>query len=160
MNPREISTPAEFADAAQAAIEAALARDARTLLWVDPDFAHWPLDRPGLIEALGGWLRRPLRRLTLLGGRFDRLERRHPRFCQWRMHWMHAIDAREPSDLPGAELPTLLLDDGPTVLELWDREIPRGRAGQDAAAAATARDRIDAALQRSTPAWPSRPLGL
>lgn len=160
MTPREITTPAEFADAVQESFEAALARETRTLLWVDPDFVRWPLDRPGLIEGLGAWLRRPGRRLTLLGGRFDRLERAHPRFSQWRVHWMHAIDAREPSDLPGEDLPTLLLDDGPTVLQLWDRELPRGRAGQDAAAAATARDRIDAPLQRSIPAWASKPLGL
>jgi hypothetical protein len=160
MTPRDITTPAEFADALLASVEAALARDARRLVWIDPDFVQWPLDRAPLIDNLGGWLRRPSRRLVLLGGCYDRLERTHPRFTQWRTQWSHAIDAREPSDMAGEDLPTLLLDDGPTVLELWQRDPPRGRAGQDAAAAAAARDRTDAALQRSASAWPTRPLGL
>lgn len=160
MTPIEIRSPAEFQAAVQAATLAALAREARTLLWVDPDFAAWPLDDPALLEPLTAWLRRPLRRLVLLGTRWDRLERAHPRFTQWRPSWAHAVDAREPSDLAGEALPTLLLDDGPVVLELWERDPPRGRALRDAAAAAAARDRIDAHLQRSAPAWPVKPLGL
>lgn len=160
MTPRDISTQAEFADAVREAVLAVIARDARSMLWCDPDFAAWPLDDPALLDALSVWLRRPMRRLVLLGGRFDRMERAHARFANWRSPWAHAIDAREPSDLAPADVPTLMLDDGPIVLELWDREIPRGRAGRDPSAAAAARDRIDAALQRSTPAWPVKPLGL
>lgn len=160
MTPIEIRTPADFEAAVRSVIAAALERDARTLLWVDPDFVAWPLDDAALLEAITAWLRKPMRRLVLLGARWDRLERAHPRFAQWRTPWSHAIDAREPSDLAADELPTLLLDDGPTVLELWERDPPRGRAGRDAAAAAAARDRIDAPLQRSAPAWPVKPLGL
>lgn len=160
MNPVEIRSAAEFEAALRSTILAALARDARTLLWVDPDFVAWPLDDPALLEAITVWLRKPMRRLVLLGARWDRLERAHPRFAQWRMPWSHAIDVREPSDLPADELPTLMLDDGPMVLELWERDPPRGRAGRDATAAAAVRDRIDAPLQRSAPAWPVKPLGL
>lgn len=160
MTPIEIRTPADFEAAVRAAIAAALARDARTLLWVDPDFAAWPLDEAPLLESITAWLRRPMRRLVLLGARWDRLERAHPRFTQWRTPWSHAVDAREPSDLAADELPTLMLDDGPVVLELWERDPPRGRLVQDASVAAAARDRIDAPLQRSTPAWPVKPLGL
>lgn len=160
MTPIEIRTPAEFEAAVRAAIDAALARETRTLLFVDPDFAAWPLDDPALLDALAAWLRKPMRRLVLLGGRWDRLERAHPRFTQWRQPWSHAIDAREPSDQPPDELPTLLLDDGPIVLELWERDPPRGRAVRNPSAAATVRDRIDAPLQRSSPGWPVKPLGL
>ena len=152
MTPRDISTQLEFGDALRATVLAAIARDARSMLWCDPDFVAWPLDDPALLDPLATWLRRPMRRLVLLGGRYDRMERAHPRFTRWRDPWVHAIDTREPSDLAP--------DDGPTVLELWDRDIPRGRAGRDPAAAASARDRIDAALQRSVPAWPTKPLGL
>lgn len=160
MTPVEIRTVAEFEAAVRSTIGAALGRDARTLLWVDPDFAAWPLGDGALLESITAWLRLPMRRLVLLGARWDRLERAHPRFAQWRTPWSHAIDAREPTDLTAADLPTLLLDDGPMVLELWERDPPRGRAGRDAAAAAAARDRIDAPLQRSSPAWPVKPLGL
>lgn len=158
--PIEIDTRAGFRGAVCSTVDAALARHARTLLWVDPDFTDWPLEDPQLLAALTTWLRRPLRRLVLLAGGYDALARAHPRFAGWRADWAHAIDARVPTDLPPSELPTLLLDDGPVLLELWDRERWRGRAAQDAAAARAARDRIDAALQRSAPAWPVRPLGL
>ena len=156
----EIDSPATLAAGVQAALEAAVARNARQLLWVDPDFALWPLDRSALIDTLGPWLRRPGRRLVMLAGRYDRLERAHPRFTQWRSDWSHAIEARAPSDTPGAELPTLVLDDGPTLLTLWERDPPRGRASQSAAEAAAAREQIDAVLQHSVSAWPLRPLGL
>lgn len=160
MTPIEIRTPSDFSAAVRTAVETALARETRSLLWVDPDFAAWPLGDAVLLEAITAWLRRPQRRLVLLGSRWDRLERAHPRFAQWRMPWSHAIEAREPADLGPDELPTLLLDDGPVVLELWERDPPRGRAVRDAATAAVARDRIDAPLQRSMPAWPVKPLGL
>ncbi len=160
MKVMEIADPAGFRDAVRSAVEAAMARDARSLLFVDPDFAGWPLDDPVLLDLLTAWLRRPGRRLTLLGQGFDRMERDHPRFSQWRPNWSHAIDVRRPDEALAAGLGTLLLDDGPTVLELWQRDPPRGRAQQDAVAAAAARDRSDAPLQRSTADWPVRPLGL
>jgi hypothetical protein len=156
----EIHDRAGFVDAVRATLDAAAARSARTMLWVDPDFVAWPLDRPALIDALSAWLHRPLRRLVMLSGGYEALERAHPRFSEWRRDWTHAIDARVPTDLEGPAMPTLLLDDGPVVLELWERDPPRGRAIADAHAARAARQRIDAALQRSSPAWPLRPLGI
>jgi hypothetical protein len=160
MNPIEIVDLAGFRAAVRTSVDAAMARGSRSLLFVDADFSAWPLDDPALLDALAGWLRRPGRRLTLLGQRFERMEREHPRFTQWRPAWSHGIEARCPDEVPTDGLETLLLDDGPTVLTLWQRDPPRGRAAGDPAAAAAARDRIDAPLQRSTPAWPVRPLGL
>ena len=118
------------------------------------------LDDVRLLDLLAAWLRRPQRRLVMLGGSFDRMERLHPRFSQWRMPWMHAIDARSPEERSATDLPTLLLDDGPTVMTLWERDPPRGRARQDPSEAARCRDRLDASMQRSSPAWPIKPLGL
>ena len=160
MTPRDIRSRADFCAAVRETVDAALARDARSMLWVDPDFTEWPLDAPGLVEALTGWLRRPQRSLLLLGGGFEPLARTHPRFAAWRADWAHVVDGRVPTDLKAQELPTLMIDDGPVILELWDRERSLGRAGADATAARTARDGIDAALQRSQAAWPVRPLGL
>lgn len=160
MNPIEIQDAAGFRAAVRATVDAALARETRRLLFVSPAFEGWPLDDPSLLEALTGFLRRPGRRLVLLAEHFERMERQCPRFTQWRPTWSHAVEARMPDDVPGDGLETLLLDDGPTVLELWQGDPPRGRALQDAAVAAAARDRIDAPMQRSAPAWPIRPLGL
>lgn len=160
MTPVEIDSPASFSAGVQAALAAAVARDSRTLLWVDPDFSLWPLDHPAVLDSLGPWLRRPGRRLVMLAERFDRIERAHPRFTQWRTPWSHAIDARAPEEAIGVALPTLLLDDGPTLLTLWERDPPRGRASRHAAEAAAAREQIDAVLQHSVSAWPIKPLGL
>lgn len=160
MEPVDIHDPASFRAALAQALDAALARGTRTLLLVDPDFAGWPLDDASLLERLTGFLRRPGRRLTLLAARFDRVEARHPRFAAWRATWSHAVDARSPDDEPPGALEPLLLDDGPTVLHCWSTDPLRGRALQDAHQAAAARDRIDACVQRSTAAWPLRPLGL
>lgn len=160
MNTIEIHDQAGFRVALRTAVDAALARGSRSLLFVDPDFSAWPLDDPSLLDVLAGWLRRPGRRLTLLGLNFERMEREHPRFTQWRPAWSHAIDVRCPDEVPADGLESLLLDDGPTVLTLWHRDPPRGRAAGDPAVAAAARDRIDASLQRSAAAWPVRPLGL
>jgi hypothetical protein len=156
----EIRTRAELAAAVRATVDAALARDARTLLWVDPDFADWPLDEPALLDALAGWLRRPLRRLQLLAGDYDAVQRAHPRFAAWRMHRMHAIETRRPDVADRAVLPTLLLDDGPLCLELLERDPPNGRAAGDAQAAWRVRDFIEPVWQRAEVAWPTRPLGL
>lgn len=160
MQALDFDTLAGFRQAVGVAVQAALAREARTLLCVDRDFAAWPLDDAALLAAWAAWLRRPGRRLVLLAEGFERMERLHPRFTQWRPDWSHAIDARCPEQRPPDGLETLLLDDGPTVLQALSTDPPRGRAQQDAAVAAAARDRIDAWLQRSAPAWPVRPLGL
>jgi hypothetical protein len=156
----EIHDPASWRAAVRRTVEAALARRSRSLLFADEDFAAWPLEDAALITALTSYLRLPGRRLTLLAWRFDRIEQCQPRFCAWRTVWSHAVDARSPDEEADPALPTLILDDGPTVLRVWHTEPWRGRAQQDARAAAAARDAIDAWLQRSSPGWPLRPLGL
>jgi hypothetical protein len=142
------------------ALAAALEDPVRTIWFVDPDFAEWPLDQAGVIEPLQRWLRQPGRRLCLLACRFDGLDRSHPRFSAWRRDWMHAIEARTPADNDGLDLPTLLVDDRRTLMCLWERNPLRGRASRNPAAARIERDRVDAWWQRSEPAWPVRTLGL
>ena len=160
MDPIAFDNTASFHRAVLAAVDAALARGTRSLLCVDPDFAGWPLDEPALLDTLTTYLRQPGRRLILLAEDYDRMERLHPRVTQWRPNWSHAIEPLCPEMRPPDGLETLLLDDGPTVLEALAADPPRGRAQQDAAVAAAARDRIDAWLQRSVRDWPVRPLGL
>jgi hypothetical protein len=160
MTPIDIDSRVTFRQAVPAALEAAIGRGARRIVCVDRDFADWPLDTPALHAELADWLRRPQRQLVLLAAGYDAVVRTHPRFCEWRADWMHAIDARVPADRPPREWPTLLVDDGPVCLSLWQREPWRGRAALDPLAARAARDAIDADLQHSVPGWPTRPLGL
>lgn len=155
-----IDTRAGFVAALHWGLAQAVARGARRIVCVDPDFADWPLDDPPWLEQLGPWLRLPQRELVLLAADFDGLPPRCPRFVAWRRTWAHAVSTWQvPPDL-GAELPTLLLDDGPLLVRLFDRVHWRGSASLDAASARPYRDEIDAVVQRSEPAMPATQLGL
>ncbi len=151
---------------AQAALRwgfsAAMAEDARRIVCVAADWAFWPvLDDAALHEALAVWLRRPQRRLVVLGRRFDNLSRACPRLERWRTDWMHAIEAWQlPDEGVGPVPPALLLSDGAVSVHLVDAENGRGRAERDARRARQWCEEIDAAIQRSERTWAVRPLGL
>lgn len=155
-----IDSRAGFSAAVRWGLERAHARAARRIVCVDPDFDDWPLDDPALIETLARFVSLPQRQLVLLATRFDQVPRRHPRFVQWRRHWSHAVVAFSPTEELDAALPTLLLDDGPLVVRLIDRNHWRGRASEDAREARLLRDEIDVVLQRSGPAFAVTELGL
>lgn len=154
-----IDSKAAFHAAVLWGLAASMARDARTMLIADPDFADWPLDEADWIGSLTTWLKRPQRRLVMLATGFDRMAQ-HPRFCAWRPLFAHAVDARVPDPDLAVEWPTLLVDDGPVSLQLFDRLHWRGRAGVDARDANACREQSDVLLQRSTASWPVRTLGL
>jgi len=154
-----ISSRAEFATAVQWGVTSAVERGARRLWFADPNFADWPLDDPVLLASLTAWLRLPQRQLWLLAETFDDVVRSKPRFVEWRRSWSHAVQAWSPHDLP-AELPTVVLDDGPVCVVLADRLHWRGRAVVDALEARRQRELIEAVLQRSAVTFPVRSLGL
>lgn len=158
--PRVIDSRAGFQATVLWCLQTALAREARTIHLADPDFADWPLDAAAWIEPLTVWLKRPQRRLVMIASDFERAQQLHPRFSAWRPAFSHAIDARNPDPELAVEWPTVLVDDGPVSMQLFDHTHWRGRAGVDARDAKVCRDLIEVLLQRSTSAWPVRPLGL
>ena len=81
------------------------------MLWVDTDFADWPLDDPALLQRLTDWLRLPQRQLVLLASDYDDLRRRRARFVACYRLWSHAISAFGPAEDDVAQLPCLLLAD-------------------------------------------------
>ena len=58
------------------------------------------------------------------------------------------------------DLPSAMFDDEQTSLELFDPVRWRGQVQRDARATHELRERIDALLQRSVPAFPVNSLGL
>lgn len=158
---------AEQAIATRVAFDAALLqalawsaeRGSRRVWLTDPDFADWPLDAPAWIDALTSWVQQPQRRLTLIAQHFDEVPRRHPRFTQWRRTWGHAVEAFVPVSA-GIAVPTVLVDDGPVLLEVLAGTQLRGRLRCDAQAARHCRDEIDALQQRSAAAFASTVLGI
>jgi hypothetical protein len=158
--PPQLASRKDFAAGVHWFVTAALQRGARTMWWMDPDFAQWPLSELDLLSSLTPWLRLPGRRLVLVAADWTLVAREQARFCSWRMPWSHAIETRRAQDEDAADVPTLLLDDGPLSVHLLDREHGRGRCSSDARDAYTLRHRFDALAQRSEPDFPPTKLGL
>jgi hypothetical protein len=158
--PPNIETMADFTAAIGWGLRAAHARAARRVLLVDRDFADWPLGEPDLLQTLQAWVRLPQRKLVLLAADFDELPRRHPRFITWRRDWSHAVETFAAPPEMAAQLPCVLVDDGPVCVQRFAGQHVRGRAGVNAQEARRWRDEIDAALQQSSPGLPVQTLGL
>lgn len=157
---RPIESRADFVAAVHDTAGLALARATRRMVWVDADFAAWPLDEPALLQTLTDWVRLPQRQLVLLGANYDDMRRRRGRFTAWYRLWSHAVATFSPSQDDVAELPCVLLAEGAGLVHLLDPVHWRGWAASDAVQQRQWRDRIDAFLQRSAPAFPVTTLGL
>jgi len=157
--PDGIDTRAAWLGAVDWALEAALARGARQVWLVDPDFTGWPLGEPAFIARLQTFVRQPQRQLVLLARDFGEVPRRHPRFVAWRRDWAHAVTAWAVPE-GGPSLPGLVVDDGPVCLHRWSRQPLRARALLDMEEAARWREQLDVLLQQCEPAFPVQTLGL
>jgi hypothetical protein len=155
-----IGARGEFVAAVLRAVECAIERSARSMLWVDGDFSEWPLEDAALLGALANWLRLPQRHLVLLATRFDDISRRRARFVAWHRAWSHAISAFSPAEADAKDLPTLLLVEGAAYVHLLDPAQWRGRLSFDSAQERLWRDNLDVVLQRSEAAFPATTLGL
>lgn len=154
-----IRSRAAFRDAVRTLLCALPEVKPREVLVVDADFSPWPLGDVEVVDALTRWVRLPGRRLRLLGGRYDVVERDQPRFAMWRKSFAHALDCLTPSEIEPDDIPSLLLFDSVGV-ELIDREHWRGRVSDERRWLVEQRERTDALLQRSETAWPVTMLGL
>ncbi|MFO1220905.1 MAG: hypothetical protein U1E89_21275 [Burkholderiaceae bacterium] len=154
-----IASRSAFTQAALTLLTALPESKPRQLLIVDADFGPWPLGEAAVVDALTQWARLPGRHLRLMGLRFDVLERDQPRLAVWRRHFAHVLECCTPTDVEATDMPSLLLADG-AALELVDRERFVARRTDDRRALVLLRERTDALLQRSQPAWPVTNLGL
>ncbi|MEO7851561.1 MAG: hypothetical protein ABIR94_04785 [Rubrivivax sp.] len=155
-----IASRHEFVNAVHAAVADALTQGSRQMLWVDRDFADWPLDDVALLDTLTQWLRLPQRRLQLLAEQFDDLSRRSSRFVAWYRWRSHAVQAHSASEADAAGLPCLLLTEGAGLVQLLDKPHWRGRISTDASDIRQWRDRLVPAWQQSQPSFPPTTLGL
>lgn len=157
--PRAIDTRSTFVAALHDATAQALARRSLRMVWVDADFADWPLDDPALLQRLSDWLRLPQRRLQLLALDYEGV-RRCARFVACYRLWSHAISAHAPAQGDAVTLPCLLLADDTALVQLLDKTRWRGWVVTDPTELKAWRERTDAFLQRSEPAFPVTTLGL
>jgi hypothetical protein len=155
-----IATRAEFQAAVRMLVLHAQALGVRQMAWVSPDFADWPLDEPEMVDALGRWARAPGAQLAWVGHDFERVRRTMPRLTRWRQTFGHVINCRSPQEVSGQDLPTLLLADRRVVLRMLDLDHVRGWVSHQGRDVQSAREEIDAILQRSEDTFSASILGL
>jgi len=156
---RIITSRSDFRQALRDGFALAAQQGCRELFLSDPDFSDWPLGETAVLDHLTRWAFAH-RRLTLLGGHFDDVPRRHVRFAQWRRQWSHLIDCRSPEEDDEHEVPTMLLAPGLFTLRLLNPVQYRASWSTDEADAVRAREQLDALLQRSVEGFPATTLGL
>jgi peptidyl-tRNA hydrolase len=147
-----------FTDAMRQALSRAVQSRERELCFVDPDFEVWPLDDAQVISTLTTWARQPMRKLVLVAGQFDMVQRRFARFAEWRGTWAHVVEAYV-TEIEPSQIPTLLLA-GPASLVLADRLRWRGHMLSSDKEVADWREVVDVLMQRSEPGFGANTLGL
>jgi hypothetical protein len=147
-----------FRDILLAAFDAAAREHWRELILSDADFADWPMGERVVIDAFQAWAGRG-RQLVLLAERFDRFERHHPRFVQWRQLWSHIIDCRVCHGPGLPRVPSAI--SAPTwAMQRLDAEHFRGVADSDPVRRRALREQIDECLRHSRPGFAAHTLGL
>jgi hypothetical protein len=159
LTPHAFDSRSGFIAAVHGALDRAMAQRARRMLWIDTDFADWPLDDPELLQRLTEWLRLPRRQLILLASDYEHLRRR-ARFVACYRLWLHAIAAFAAADDDAAQLPCLLLADRTVLIQVLDKTRWRGWISTEPTSLRLALERTDALLQRSEAAFAATTLGL
>jgi hypothetical protein len=142
---------------------AGLQSESRRIVALDPDFVHWPLSSPAVLEALQDWGKLGHRRLELMASDWSDTALRHGRFLQWRRHFDHLLTVRrfDPAEVGEAEWPlTLLAVQGGPSLRVIEREHGRALCSDLPTERQRAFEQFDAIAQRSGPGWPLTTLGL
>ena len=133
--------------------------------WVDADFSQWPLGELAITDALQRWmLQHGGAKVTLLAGRFDVLQRAHPRWLAWRQTWSHRVGCWQASDEIVADLRSMFIwrDQGRDVagIRMLDAVTATGQWTMDPAVLGLWQADFDAYLQRSSEGMPCTTLGL
>jgi len=154
-----IASRADFIGAVRNAIGLAEQSGARELVFVDRDFADWPLNEPTVVDSLSSWVDSS-RLLVVVAHSFDELARRQLRFVEWRRQWAHVVQCRNNPELEAEQIPTLLLVPGHACVRILDRVRYRGTVSNRPVDLTESRESVDALLQRSVEAFPVTTLGL
>lgn len=154
-----IDTRSEFQSAVRRALADIAAAGTREIWLCDDDFADWPLNDVQVVDHLSQWARGH-RTCTVLARDYDRIQRLHPRWVQWRRQRSHVVQCHTPDATRLTGLPCVLLAPGCVTLRLVDRERWRGAVSSQAADAVRERERLDALMQHCTDAFAPSTLGL
>lgn len=130
----------------------------KELVFVDADFADWPLHEREVAESLRLWARSG-RRFVMLARSFDGVRRDKPRFVTWRGTWSHLIECRVVRSPDQADFPSLLWSPA-WALRRLDLRHSTGVCADDARLRVELRELVDELLLHSTPGFSASVLGL
>lgn len=148
----------EFTELIRHALGVAAQKGWREIIWCDPDFADWPLGERAVAQSLHDWSKAG-RKLTVLAKNYDEVQRRHARFVTWRRTWSHLVECRAMGTAPITDLPSALW--GPAwAFERTDLQRCAGIASAEAVSRVVLKERLNALLLKSVPAFPATTLGL
>jgi hypothetical protein len=91
-SPDRFDGPAQFKQALYQSMALAAQKGWAEMVWIDPDFADWPLGERAFVEHLQAWSA-PQRKLVLIARDFDAVMRDQARFVAWRKAWSHLVEA-------------------------------------------------------------------
>lgn len=147
-----------FRQVVRDALAAAAQEGWREIILSDPSFEDWPLGERQVVESLQAWAKTG-RRLTLLARTYDNVLRGQPRFVTWRTTWAHLLDCRRCAPVDALAVPSAIWSPDWSMQRL-DVDHERGVCGGDVRTRLLLRETIEEVLRRSTPGFPTRPLGL
>ncbi len=151
--------PQAFAALIRQALGSAACQGWSQLILCDADFADWPLGERAVVGALQQWARKG-RQCTLLALDYTDLERRQPRFVQWRRQFDHLLTCRRALTTEASSLPSALWTPD-WVLQRHDPHSNQGWTGSEPQRRlALAQDLQEWLQHQSTPAFPASVLGL
>ena len=152
------SGPTEFSALIRQSLAVAAEQGWREIILCDSTFEDWPLGERAVAQSLNDWSRSG-RKLTMLAKNYNEVVRRHSRFVTWRQTWSHLIECRANAALSVDDMPSALWS--PVwVFQRLDLVRSTGVSGSGADRRVALKERLDACLKLSSPAFAATTLGL
>lgn len=152
------SGPVEFSALVRRSFAAAAEQGWREIILCDSTFEDWPLGERAVAQCLNDWSKSG-RKLTMLAKNYNEIVRRHSRFVTWRQTWAHIVECRANAAISAEDLPSALWS--PVwVFQRSDLARSTGVCGGGADRRVALKERLDACLRLSSPAFAATTLGL
>lgn len=130
----------------------------RDIIFCDSTFEDWPLGERAVAQSLHDWSASG-RKLTLLAKNYNAIVLKHARFVTWRRTWSHIVDCRANAAVATDDMPSALWSTG-WVFQRVDRVRCTGFSGSEPGRRIALKERLDACLKLSSPAFAATTLGL
>jgi hypothetical protein len=148
----------EFSALIRQSFAAAAEQGWREIILCDGSFDDWPLGERAVAQSLNDWSKSG-RKLTMLAKNYNEITRKHARFVIWRRTWAHIIDCRANTAIAFDDMPSALWSPG-WVFQRLDVTRCNGFSGSEPGRRVALRERLDACLKLSSPAFAATTLGL